>query len=96
MHCVKTGFSIYISGINKFTRMDLFFNGKDLYSNNNDLYDGRPDNIEFDIVCDEIIPTGDYNKIINPVLSKKLIDYVSDFKYKSYNDQKFIDMYGKL
>lgn len=97
MKCIKTGFVIYINSMNKFTRMDLFFDGIDLYSNKNEFHNGRPSDfgIKCDIECDNIHWDGNkYYKIINPVIHQCLIDYVDEMKFKGFYEDKFLAVYS--
>lgn len=93
MQCIKTGFSIYIRSIDKYSRMDLFYDGVHLYSNNNDLYEGFPKGMEFDIICADIIPQGYYNQLILPEVSQSVIDYVYTMPYKGIYEDKFLEVY---
>lgn len=93
MQCIKTGFVLYISSLDKFARMDLFYDGMDLYSNNNDLFAGKPNNI--DVECTSISEYGRYNLINNPIVNESLIKYVDDFKYKGHYEELFLSKFKK-
>lgn len=104
MQCIKTGFSIYITSLDKYSRMDLFFDGQDLYCNYNDLYDSVDYVGTVEIVCDSIQGYDDKSDnvygmrylIVNPTVSDSVIKYVDTMAYKGTYESLFLNKFKNV
>lgn len=95
MHCLKTGFTLFIEEQNCYTRVDLFTDGINLFSNTNTLYPAKKtkDSLDIEISCTGIEDQGKFWRLDNPTVNQSVVDYVKEFHYKSVFDELFIKKY---
>lgn len=93
MHCIKTGFTLYVADINSWTRADLFFDGQHLYANHNNFIEGKPNDIE--VECTSIKKNDKYDLLINFVVNKSVVEYVKSMEYKGCMESAFIHKFKK-
>ena len=91
MKCIKTGLTLFVQDMNKHTRVDLFFDGQDVYVNHNKFIDGRPPIVEAECVSLEVDEKHD--KLIEPRISKKIIEYIDTMYFKTRFEDAFVEKY---
>ena len=88
--CIKTGATIYIEYTNKWSRIDLFYDGESIFSNKNTLLEGKPpESYEIDVIVTDIVEHEKHFELINPKTTKSLHEYVNS-PYKGYFESKFL------